>query len=122
MKGRFQGCAAAVLAFAFVLPCPGGWSTTCTLVGGGVAVTNQQSNSTWTPVSVLFQFAAAAGGTAEVSRVSQGHTFVLATCAFTNVASIVWVPDADFPFAYGEALVIRCSATNGILQVIRKGE
>ena len=100
----------------------GGWSTTCPMAGGCVAVTNQQSNSTWTPVSVLFQFAAPAAGTAEVSRVSQEHTFVLATCAFTNIASMAWVPDADLPFVYGEVLVVRCSVTNGVLQVIRKGE
>jgi hypothetical protein len=100
----------------------GGWTVTYSLAGGTVGLTNTQANSSWVPVSVLLKFAAAGGGTVEVARVSQSNTFVLATCVFTNAASVVWVPDAGYPFGLGEALVVRSSVTNGMLQVIRKGE
>jgi len=47
---------------------------------------------------------------------------MLANCTFSNVSSVVWVPDAKYPFGLGEALVIRSSVTNGIVQVIRRGD
>ena len=100
----------------------GGWTATYSLAGGAVGLTNTQVNSSWVPISVMLKFNAAGSGTAEVWRVSQEHSFMLANCAFTNASTVVWVPDAQYPFGLGEALVIRSSLTNGIVQVIRKGD
>ena len=100
----------------------GGWSGTYSLASGEVGLTNSQANSSWVPVSVLLTFTAPGNGTTEVWRVSQAHSFMLANCVFTNMTTVVWVPDAPYPFGLGEALVIRCSVTNGVVQIIRKGE
>jgi hypothetical protein len=100
----------------------GGWTTTYSLAGGTVGLTNNQANSSWVPVSVMLKFSSSGSGTVEVCRVSQEQSFVLANCVYSNVATVVWVPDAKYPFGFGDALFIRSSATNGILQVIRKGD
>jgi hypothetical protein len=100
----------------------GGWSGTYSLAGGEVGVTNTQANSSWVPVAVLMAFTAPGTGAAEVWRVSGEYSFRLANCVFTNMTTVVWVPDAAYPFGVGEALVIRSSVTNGVVQVIRKGE
>jgi hypothetical protein len=100
----------------------GGWSVTYSLAGGEVGVTNTQANSSWVPVSVLLAFTAPGTGTTEVWRVSGEHSFRLSNCVFTNMTTVVWVPDAQYPFGQGEALVIRSSVTNGVVQIIRKGE
>ena len=100
----------------------GGWSVTYALGGGTVALTNTQVNSSWIPVSVMLKFSGAGSGTVEVCRVSQEYVFTLASCVFSNAATVLWVPDAQYPFGLGEALVIRSSVTNGIVQVIRKGD
>ena len=100
----------------------GGWTSTYSLAGGTVGVTNTQANSSWVPVSVMLNFAGPSNGTGEVWRVSQDNWFLLANCAFSGVKTVVWVPDAKYPFGLGEALVIRSSVTNGIVQVIRKGD
>ena len=113
----------ALLMAAFVGPArAGGWTVTYSLVDGTVGLTNTQTNSSWVPVSVLMKFTAAGSGTAEVWRVSQDISFLLANCVFSNVATVVWVPDAEYPFTVGEALIIRSSLTNGVAQVIRKGD
>jgi hypothetical protein len=100
----------------------GGWSGTYSLAGGEVGVTNTQANSSWVPVAVLMAFTAPGTGAAEVWRVSGEYSFRLANCVFTNMTTVVWVPDAQYPFGMGEALVIRSSVTNGVVQVIRTGE
>ena len=99
----------------------GGWTSTYSLTGGTVGVTNTQANSSWAPVSVMLTFNQASSGTAEVRRVSQGYSFLLANCAFSNVSTVVWVPDAEFVFTLGDALEIRSTVTGGVVQVIRKG-
>ena len=100
----------------------GGWTETYSLASGSVSVTNSQANSAWVPVAVMWKFTSTGTGTAEVSRVSQNASFMLARCVFTNVSSMVWVPEAPFPFGFGDALEIRSSVTNGVVQMIRKGE
>ena len=101
----------------------GGWSVTFPLgADGTVGLTNSQGNSSWAPVAALWKFTSAGTGTAEVWRVSQGASFVLSNCVFTNVTTVVWVPDAQYPFALGDALMLWSSVTNGVVQVIRKGE
>lgn len=100
----------------------GGWSGTYSLASSTVGLTNTQANTSWVPVAVLLAFAEPGSGTTEVWRVSQEHSFRLANCVFTNMTTVVWVPDAQYPFGSGEALIIRSSVTNGVVQVIRKGE
>ena len=100
----------------------GGFGDTFALGTGTVVIANTQSNSRWVPVSVLLRYAEPATGSAEVRRVSQGHVFTLAACTFTNVSSLIWVPSVDFPFLSGDALVVESSATNGVVQVLRRGD
>jgi len=100
----------------------GGFGHTYPIGTGMVVISNTQANSSWVPVSVLIRYVSPATGTAEVSRVSQDYEYVLAACTFTNVTSIVWVPDIEYPFTYGDALVIESSVTNGVVQVLRKGD
>ena len=83
---------------------------------------NRSTTDSWVPVAVLIQYAGASSGTVEVRRVSQGVNVVLGVCAFTNTASVVWVPDAAFSFGAGDVLVIGSSETNGLLQLMRRGE
>jgi hypothetical protein len=56
-----------------------------------------------------------------VRRASQGNSFLLGSYAISNGTSAVWVPEAEYPFAAGEALQITSSVTNGSVQVIRRG-
>ena len=57
MKRVFLACLAiAVVSVGVALAGPG-WSTSHSLVGGSVSVTNGQSNSSWVPVAVLIQYA-----------------------------------------------------------------
>lgn len=100
----------------------GGWSETYSLRSGGVSITNSQVNSSWVPVALMWKFTSAGSGTLEISRASASSSFPLANCTFTNATSMTWVPEAAFPFGFGEALTIRSSVTNGVVQVIRKGE
>ena len=99
----------------------GGFAHTFGLGGGTVAVTNSQANSSWVPLSVMLRYAAPGTGTAEVRRESQGHAFVLAATGFTNATTLVWVPSIQYPFGYGDVLVIESSVTNGVVQVLRRG-
>lgn len=116
-----------LLGIALLLVVPtvllaGGFGHTYAIGTGTVTISNTQANSSWAPVSVLIRYASPGTGTATVSRVSQDYDYVLAACTFTNVTSIVWVPDIEYPFAYGDALVIESSVTNGVVQVLRKGD
>jgi hypothetical protein len=89
---------------------------------GLVAITNSQANSSWTVAAVLWQYRAAATGTVSVSRASQGVSVLLGWRTYSNNTSIVWVPEGVYSFGYGESLVIYSSATNGVVQVNRRGE
>jgi hypothetical protein len=114
-----------VVALAGLLPCAsraGGWAATYALTNGTVAVTNAQANSSWAPVAVLWSFTAGTNADLAVSRVSAGHSFRLGTMSVTNATTAVWVPEAEYPFEYGDVLQITCTATNGVVQVIRKAQ
>ena len=89
---------------------------------GVVAVSNSQANSSWTVAAVLWQYRAANTGTVTVSRASQGVSVLLGWRTYSNNTSIVWVPEGVYSFGYGEALLISSSATNGVVQVNRRGE
>ena len=100
----------------------GGWAGTYSLVDRSVALTNEQANSTWVPVAVLWRFDVATNAAITVERVSQGNAFVLGVASVSNATCAVWVPEAEYPFAVGDVLRIGCTVTNGVVQVIRKGD
>ena len=91
-------------------------------VSGLVAVSNSQANSSWTVAAVMWQYRSASTGTVTVSRVSQGVSVLLGWRAFTNVTSMVWIPEGRYSFGCGDALVVGSTVTNGVLQVVRRGE
>ncbi len=97
------------------------WAQTYSLQGATVAVTNQQINSVWMPEVVLWKFAAATNAALTVSRVSQGNSYLIGSLTVTNVGTVVWISEADYPFEYGDALQLTSTVTNGQVQVIRKG-
>jgi hypothetical protein len=97
------------------------WAMTYALTSGTVALTNRQANSVWMPAAVLCSFAQSSSGTVSVSRVSQGNTFLLGRLAATNASTVIWVPDAEYPFEYGDALEVSSTVTNGSVQIIRIG-
>ena len=121
MRRGILALSAAVLLLA-AAGLAGGFSHTYSLATGTVVLSNSQANSSWAPVAVMFGYAEACTGTAEVRRVSQGMTLVLASCSFTNVSSLVWVPDCSYSFGYGDELVIVSSVTSGFVQVTRRGD
>ena len=100
----------------------GGSAVSYRLDGGVVAVTNTQANSSWAPVAVLVKFDTAATGTATVRRVSQGNTYTLGTCTFAGATNLVWVVDCEYPFGCGDVLRFECTATNGVAQILLRGE
>lgn len=118
---RADVVAVGAVALAAGMALAGGWATTRTLEGGSVALTNSQANTEWAPVAVLWAFGAATNATVTVSRVSQGGTYTLGESEVTNAASAVWAPGVDFPFSSGDVLRVECTATNGRVQIIRKG-
>ena len=97
------------------------WAQTYPLSGSTVALTNQQANSVWMPEAVLWKFTAATNAALTVSRVSQGNTYLIGSLSVTNASTVVWIPEADFPFEYGDALQMTSTVTNGQIQIIRKG-
>jgi hypothetical protein len=46
----------------------------------------------------------------------------LGTCSFVNTTNLVWVPDRDYSFGFGDVLAVESTATNGVLQVLRKAD
>ncbi len=127
MTGHGYGVKLAVIAAAVYLPalaavCPAsGFGHTYEIGTGTVVIANTQANSSWVPLSILIRYDTPGTGGVEVRRESHGQDFLLAACAFTNVTTIVWVPDIHYPFGYGDALVIKSSVTNGVVQLLRKG-
>jgi len=97
------------------------WAQTYPLKGATVSVTNQQVNTVWMPEVVLWKFTAATNAALTVSRVSQGNTYLIGSLTVTNASTVVWIPEADFPFEYGDALQMNSTVTNGQIQIIRKG-
>lgn len=97
------------------------WAQTYPLKGPTVAVTNQHFNTVWMPEVVLWKFTAATNASLTVSRVSQGNTYVIGSLSVTNASTVVWIPEADFPFEYGDAMQLSSTVTNGQVQIIRKG-
>jgi hypothetical protein len=122
MKVRMKLAVVVAMIGLAVTGIAGGDAVSRRLDGGVVALTNSQANSSWAVVAVLVRFDAAATGTAAVRRESQGASYMLGTCSYVGTTNLVWVPDLDYGFGYGDVLVVESSATNGVLQVMRKGD
>lgn len=97
-----------------------GFTSTYGLVGGRVALTNDQVNSSWVTVAVLVKFNSGTNGTVAVRRVSQGNTYTLGTCTFTGATNLIWVADREYSFGLGDVLVVESTVTNGVVQVMRR--
>ena len=98
------------------------WASTESLASGSVAVTNRQANSVWTLVAVLWKFTAPTNAALTVSRVSLGETFLVSSQNVANAGTAIWIPEAPYPFECWDALLVTSTATNGVVQIIRKGE
>jgi hypothetical protein len=96
------------------------WAKTYSLAVGTVAVTNEQANSVWCPVAVLWSFTEATTATVTAARTSQGNTYLLGRLVVSNASTVIWVAEADYPFEYGDVLVLTSTVTNGAAQVILK--
>ena len=96
------------------------WAKTYSLVTGSVAVTNAQANSVWCPVAVLWSFTEATTATVTAARTSQGNTYLLGRLVVSNASTVIWVAEADYPFEFGDVLVLTSTVTNGAAQVILK--
>ena len=100
----------------------GGFSKTYSLSAGEVVVTNNQKRSCWFPVALLFHFAEPVDSAVSIKRLSDGAEYLLSTVALTNVQDVTWIPEADYPFNFGDSLVISSTATNGTLEIIQRSE
>ena len=96
------------------------WAKTYTLAASTVAVTNQQANSVWCPVAVLWSFTEATTATVTAARTSQGNTYLLGRLVVSNASTVIWVAEADYPFEFGDILMLTSTVTNGAAQVILK--
>ena len=99
-----------------------GFSKTYSLSNGAVVVSNNQKRSSWHPVALLFHFTEPVDPTVSIKRLSKGEEFLLSAVTFTNVQDITWIPDADYPFNFGDSLVISTTATNGTLELIQRSD
>ena len=100
--------------------CAAPWAQTYPLKGSPVALTNLQSHSVWMPEVVLWKFVKATNAVLTVSRVSQGNTYLIGNLSVTNASTVIWIPEVDCPFEYGDALQLTSTVTNGQVQIIRK--
>ena len=124
MRRRVVGvviAAMVMVAAAGIAVAGDGWAVTHSLAGGSVALTNGQANAVWVPVAVLWVFPGPTDAALSVERVSQGNTFRLGLHSISIGTSAVWVPEGEYSFAEGDVLRVTSSATNGSVQVIRRG-
>jgi hypothetical protein len=99
-----------------------GFSKTYSLSSGSVTVANTQKRSCWVPVALLFHFSEPTDPTITVKRLSDGNEYLLSTVTLTNVQDVTWIPGADYPFNYGDTLVITTTATAGTLELIQRND
>lgn len=99
-----------------------GISSTHTLATGTVAITNTQKRSAWHPIAILFRFNDPATGTITIQRESQNIQHLLATTTHSNNQHAIWIAPAAITFNENDILIISVTATNGTLELIRKGE
>ncbi len=99
-----------------------GFSKTFSLSTGEVVVTNNQKRSSWHPVAILFHFTEPVDPTVSIKRLSNGTEYLLSSTTLTNVQDVTWIPEADYPFNYGDSLIISSTATNGTLELIQRSD
>jgi hypothetical protein len=97
------------------------WAQTYPLNGSMIMLTNQQANTAWIPVTVLWKFSTDTNVTLTVSRVSQGNTYLIGNLSVTNTSTVIWVPEVEYPFEFGDILQVTSSVPNVQVQIIRKG-
>ncbi len=97
------------------------WITTHPIDGGGVSLTNSQANSVWVPLAVMLRYETPSDSVVAVERESQGATYLLGLVTVTNASTVVWIPETGYPFVLGDVLRVQSAATNGQMQIIRKG-
>ncbi|MEI7881694.1 MAG: hypothetical protein WCI95_12550 [bacterium] len=97
------------------------WAQTYPLNGSMIMLTNQQPNSVWIPVTVLWKFSTGTNAALTVSRVSQGNTFLIGNLPVTNASTVIWVPEVEYPFEFGDVLQLTSTVPNVQVQIIRKG-
>ena len=100
----------------------GGFSKTYSLNAGEVIVTNNQKRSCWVPSALLFHFTEPVDTTVSIKRRSKGHEYLLSKTTFINTQDIVWIPEADYPFNFGDALIVTITATSGTLEIIQRSD
>jgi hypothetical protein len=97
------------------------WAQTYPMNGSVIMLTNQQVNTVWTPMTVLWKFSTGTNATLTVSRVSQGNSFLIGNLSVTNTSTVIWIPEVEYPFEFGDILQLTSSMTNVQVQIIRKG-
>lgn len=97
-----------------------GFSKTYSLTTGTVTVENTQKRSSWAPVALLFHFTAPVDTTITIKRINSGNEYLLSTVMLTDVQDVTWIPDADYPFNFGDSIVITTTATGGTLELIQR--
>lgn len=100
----------------------GGFSSLHSLGSGTVSIANTQKRFSWVPAALLFQFDAPVSGTITVERQTGSKTFLLTSCVLSDNQHAVWIPAAGFTFKEGDSLTVTSTATNGTVEIIRKGE
>lgn len=123
MKRRLCSAGIFLMLVPWAVPAlAGGYAATFPLAAGSVDVTNVQANSVWVPVAALVRYDEPTDVTIDIWRLSQGHTYLLSTHSAVAASSAIWIAETDYPFALGDVLRVTSSATNGVMQLIRKGE
>jgi hypothetical protein len=118
MRAKIVAIGLALATAGVVWAAP--WAKTYSLATATVAVTNEQANSVWCPVAVLWSFTEATTGTVTASRTSQGNSYLLGRLVVSNASTVIWVAETDYPFEQGDVLVLTSTVTNGAAQVILK--
>lgn len=117
---RYGLPAIGVVLMAAAVACAAPWAKTFSLAASPVTVTNEQVNSVWVPVAVLWGFSSPTTTTVTAARTSEGNTYLLGRLAVTNTSTVIWVAEAAYPFQCGDVLILTSTDTNGVVQVIRK--
>ncbi len=120
MKKLSLSCLCLFVAISVALAA--GFSKTYSLASGEVVVANNQKRSCWAPVALLFHFTEPVDPTVSIKRLSNGTEFLLSTVTLTNVQDVAWIPEANYPFNFGDSLIISTTATNGTLELIQRSE
>ena len=90
-----------------------------TTTNGLVAVSNSTSTAEWKPQAVFVVFPSATTGTVTVTRTARRMTVPLARHAFTNAASVTWLPETDYPIRPGDVFAVTSSVPAFTVQIER---